>query len=105
MDTYSNLHKYGANVVIGSDAGIGPWKPHNVLPHGVADLARLGVAPLDALISMTSLAARLCRVEGRKGRISAGADADILVVNGDVEHDPAAVLDVQAVFRAGTRVR
>ncbi|WP_327138266.1 amidohydrolase family protein (plasmid) [Streptomyces sp. NBC_01340] len=105
LDTYSNLHKYGANVVIGSDAGIGPWKPHNVLPHGVADLARLGVAPLDALISMTSLAARLCRVEGRKGRISAGADADILVVNGDVEHDPAAVLDVQAVFRAGTRVR
>lgn len=70
LDTYSNLHKYGANVVIGSDAGIGPWKPHNVLPHGVADLARLGVAPLDALISMTSLAARLCRVEGRKGRIT-----------------------------------
>ncbi|MFD7445035.1 amidohydrolase family protein [Streptomyces sp. NPDC059909] len=105
LDTYRNLHKHGANVVIGSDAGIGPWKPHNVLPHGVADLARLGVAPLDALISMTSLAARLCRVEGRKGRITAGADADILVVNGDVEHDPAAVLDVQAVFRAGTRVR
>ncbi|WP_351232329.1 amidohydrolase family protein [Streptomyces sp. NPDC002133] len=104
LDTYSNLHKHGANVVIGSDAGIGPWKPHNVLPHGVADLARLGVAPLDALISMTSLAARLCRVEGRKGRITAGADADILVVNGDVEHDPAAVLDVQAVFRAGIRV-
>jgi imidazolonepropionase-like amidohydrolase len=105
LDTYSNLHKHGANVVIGSDAGIGPWKPHNVLPHGVADLARLGVAPLDALISMTSSAARLCRVEGRKGRISAGADADILVVKGDLAHDPAAVLDVQAVFRAGIRVR
>ncbi|KOV51161.1 hypothetical protein ADL00_42425 [Streptomyces sp. AS58] len=105
LDTYGNLHKLGANVVIGSDAGIGPVKPHNVLPHGVADLARLGVAPLDALKSMTSLAARLCRMDGRKGRIAAGADADILVVNGDLEHDPAAVLDVQAVFRAGIRVR
>lgn len=105
LDTYRNLHKHGTHVVIGSDAGIGPWKPHNVLPHGVADLARLGVAPLDALRSMTSLAARLCRVEGRKGRISAGADADLLVVGGDLAHDPAAVLDVQAVFRAGTRVR
>ncbi|MFD7406507.1 amidohydrolase family protein [Streptomyces sp. NPDC059866] len=105
LDAYSNLHKQGANVVIGSDAGTAPWKPHDVLPHGVADLARLGVAPLDALISMTSLAARLCRVEGRKGRITAGADADLLVVNGNPMYDPAAVLDVQAVFRAGIRVR
>ncbi|WP_432186345.1 amidohydrolase family protein [Streptomyces sp. Tue6028] len=104
-DIYISLHKYGANVVIGSDAGIGPVKPHNVLPHGVADLARLGVAPLDALISMTSSAARLCRVEGRKGRITAGADADILVVSGNPADDPAAILDVQAVFRAGIRVR
>lgn len=105
MDTYGTLHKHGANVVIGSDAGIGPAKPHDVLPHGVANLALLGVAPLDALRSMTSSAARLCRVEGRKGRISAGADADLLVVDGDLEHDPSAVLDVRAVFRAGTRVR
>jgi imidazolonepropionase-like amidohydrolase len=104
LATYSNLHNYGANVVIGSDAGIGPAKPHNVLPHGLTELARLGVDPLDALISMTSLAARLCRVEGRKGRIAAGADADILVVNGDPTHDTAAILDVQAVFRAGIRV-
>ncbi|MEU4097427.1 amidohydrolase family protein [Streptomyces sp. NPDC026673] len=105
LDTYGNLHKHGANVVIGSDAGIAPLKPHDVLPHGVADFARMGVAPLDALRSMTSLAARLCRVEGRKGRLVVGADADLLVVRGDVAHDPTAVLDVQAVFRAGTRVR
>ncbi|MFK4150249.1 amidohydrolase family protein [Streptomyces sp. NPDC004065] len=105
LDAYSTLQQHGADVVIGSDAGIGPWKPHNVLPHGVGDLVRLGVAPLDALIAMTSRAARLCGVEGRKGRITAGADADILVVDGDPVHDPAAVLDVRAVFRAGVRVR
>ncbi|MER5600945.1 amidohydrolase family protein [Streptomyces sp. NPDC002265] len=105
LDAHSSLYKHGAHVVIGSDAGIGPWKPHNVLPHGVADLARLGVAPLDALRSMTSSAARLCRVEGRKGRITAGADADILVIDGNPAHDPAAVLDVRAVFRAGIRIR
>ncbi|MGW3248739.1 amidohydrolase family protein [Streptomyces sp. NPDC001070] len=105
MDTMASLHAAGANVVIGSDAGIGPAKPHDVLPHGVGDLVRLGVDPLDALISVTSLAARLCRVEGRKGRISVGADADLLAVNGDPVKDPAALLDVQAVFRAGIRVR
>ncbi|MEU4097715.1 amidohydrolase family protein [Streptomyces sp. NPDC026673] len=99
------LHRAGAKVVVGSDAGIGPVKPHDVLPHGVGDLARLGVDPLDALMSVTSLAARLCRVEGRKGRIAAGADADLLAVEGDPAQDPAAVLNVRAVFRAGVRVR
>jgi imidazolonepropionase-like amidohydrolase len=105
FSTYGTLQKVGAKVVIGSDAGIGPVKPHNVLPHGVADLVREGVTPIDALISATSLAAQLCRVEGRKGRIIAGADADLLAVNGDPVKDPAALLDVRAVFRAGIRVR
>ncbi|MEU4093668.1 amidohydrolase family protein [Streptomyces sp. NPDC026673] len=104
-DGYGVLHERGANIVVGSDAGCGPWKPHDVLPHAVADLAELGVTPVDALIAMTSSAARLCRVEGRKGRITAGADADILVVGGNPAHDPEAVLDVRAVFRAGVRVR
>ncbi|MFG3660943.1 amidohydrolase family protein [Streptomyces sp. NPDC047706] len=105
LDTYSHLQKAGAQVVIGSDAGVAPWKPHNVLPYAVADLARLGVSPLVALTSMTSQAARLCRMEDRKGRITADADADILAVDGDIAHDPAAVLNVRAVFRAGIRVR
>ncbi|MEU1618894.1 amidohydrolase family protein [Streptomyces sp. NPDC005722] len=105
LNTYRDLHKHGANVVIGSDAGIGPMKPHDVLPHAVSDLARLGVSPLDALRSVTSSAARLCRLEGRKGRIAAGADADVLVVGGNPVDDPEAVVDVRAVFRAGIRVR
>ncbi|MFF2996643.1 amidohydrolase family protein [Streptomyces sp. NPDC057950] len=105
LNAYGNLHKSGDNVVIGSDAGIGPWKPHDVSPHGAADPAQLGVTSLEALISMTSRAARLCRMKGRKGRIARGADADLLIVDGDVEHDSAAVLDVQAVFRAGVPVR
>ncbi|MFE0629233.1 amidohydrolase family protein [Streptomyces sp. NPDC058864] len=105
LRTFGDLHAAGANVVIGSDAGIGLAKPHDVLPHGVGDLVRLGASPVDALICVTSHAARLCRVEGRKGRISAGADADLLAVNGDPVEDPAALLDVRAVFRAGVRVR
>ncbi|MGI5138213.1 MULTISPECIES: amidohydrolase family protein [unclassified Streptomyces] len=104
-DTFAQLYKLGVKVVIGSDAGISPRKPHNVLPHGVGDLVRLGADPADALVSVTSLAARLCRVEGRKGRIAAGADADLLAVSGNPTEDPAALLDVEAVFRAGVRVR
>jgi imidazolonepropionase-like amidohydrolase len=105
LAVFRDLHKLGAKIVIGSDAGIAPDKPHDVLPHGVGDLSRLGISPIDALISVTSMAARLCHVEGRKGRIAAGVDADLLAVTGDPLQNPAALLDVQAVFRAGVRVR
>ncbi|MET9879133.1 amidohydrolase family protein [Actinacidiphila glaucinigra] len=103
--TNRELHQRGARVVIGSDAGIAPFKPHDVLPHGMIDLTRLGIEPLDALTSVTSLAARLCRVEGRKGHIGAGADADLLAVRGNPAEDPTALLAVEAVFRAGAQVR
>jgi imidazolonepropionase-like amidohydrolase len=105
LSVLRDLFKHGAKIVIGSEAGTAPDKPHDVLPRGVGDLVRLGVPPLDALISVTSSAARLCRMEGRKGRIAAGADADLLAVEGDPSEDPAALQDVRAVFRAGVRDR
>ncbi|MGV9349607.1 amidohydrolase family protein [Streptomyces spiralis] len=100
-----DLHRLGAKVVFGSDAGIGSFKPHDVLPYAVAQAVELGIPTLDALASVTSIAAAACRVEDRKGRITVGADADFLAVNGDPEHDPAALRNVEAVFRAGVRVR
>jgi imidazolonepropionase-like amidohydrolase len=103
--TYSELHRLGAKMVVGTDAGIAPQKPHDVLPHAVATLPSLGVPPLDALVSVTSLAAEACGVDGRKGRVETGADADFLVVGGDPVQDLDRLRDVRAVFRAGVRVR
>ncbi|WP_329034780.1 amidohydrolase family protein [Streptomyces sp. NBC_00178] len=60
---------------------------------------------LDALACVTSVAARACGVEGREGRIVVGAGADFLAVRGNPAMDPASLPDVQAVFRAGVRVR
>ncbi|MFE9694817.1 amidohydrolase family protein [Micromonospora sp. NPDC005806] len=102
---WRDLLKLGAKVVVGSDAGIGPFKPHDVLPYGVSHLAELGISPLDALASVTSRAAAACGVDGRKGQITVGADADLLAVHGNPTEDPAALLNVQAVFRAGVRIR
>lgn len=106
LGAYRDLHELGAKVVVGSDAGIGPFKPHDVLPYAVSDLVRLGISsPRDALASVTSLAAQACGVDGRKGQITVGADADFLAVRGNPLEDPAALLNVQAVVRAGVRVR
>ncbi|MEV6110046.1 amidohydrolase family protein [Streptomyces sp. NPDC051940] len=100
------LRDAGAELVFSTDAGIGPPKPHGVLPHTIGATARLfGMPPAEALRSITSRAAALCRVGDRKGRIAPGYDADLLAVAGDLLGDPAALLDRRAVFRAGRRVR
>ncbi|MCU6609475.1 hypothetical protein NLL52_27850, partial [Klebsiella pneumoniae] len=40
----------------------------------------------------------------RKGRIAPGYDADLLAVAAGVDHDPAGLCDVKAVWRSGTQV-
>ncbi|WP_436764500.1 amidohydrolase family protein [Streptosporangium sp. V21-05] len=100
-----SLYKLGARIVLGTDAGIMPVKPHDVLPYAIAQFTVEGPSPLEALTAATSLAARACGVSGRKGRIAVGADADLLAVTGNPLDDLDRLRDVRAVFRAGVRVR
>jgi imidazolonepropionase-like amidohydrolase len=96
----------GIPIVCGTDAGIGPGKPHHVLPYGVAMLAGMGgYSPIEALRAATSAAAQACGVGSRKGRIAPGFDADLLAVDGDPLTDLAALRAVKAVFRSGQQVR
>ncbi|MBO2450699.1 amidohydrolase family protein [Actinomadura barringtoniae] len=102
---FAQLRAAGVPLVCASDAGIGPPKPHDVLPHSVAMMVSLvGCSPVEALRAATSVAARSCRVEDRKGRLAAGYDADILAVGGDPLADPADLLNVRAVYANGVEV-
>ena len=92
----------GALVVAGTDAGIGPPKPHSPLPYAVPQLVMLGMSPLDALRTVTSVAAEVCGLGGSKGKLAAGFDADLIAVGGDPLADPTALLDVRAVYLGGT---
>lgn len=104
-ENWGRLHRGGARIVPGTDAGIAPMKPHDVLPYGLAALTGLGMTNLEALRAATSVAADACGLTGRKGRLIPGADADLLAVAGDPLGDIRAVHDVTAVLRAGRRVR
>jgi imidazolonepropionase-like amidohydrolase len=104
-EAFGNLYKPGATIVLGTDAGIAPVKPHDVLPYCVSQLTAAGPSPSEALRAATGLAARACGVSDRKGRIEVGADADLLAVTGNPLDDLDRLLDVRAVFRAGARVR
>jgi imidazolonepropionase-like amidohydrolase len=94
----------GATVVAGTDAGIVPAKSHGVLPCAFGDLIESGMTPVQALHSMTAVAAKVCGVADRKGRLAPGFDADIIAIAGDPLVNPDALLEVSSVWRAGERV-
>ena len=99
-----SMHRAGVRLIGGTDAGISPSKPHNVLPYGVAFLARAGLTHTEALAAATSIGAAACGVGDRKGAITPGKDADFFAVQGDPTRDLGALLNVTAVYRAGQRV-
>jgi imidazolonepropionase-like amidohydrolase len=94
----------GVRVICSSDAGVVPSKPHDVLPHAVMSFGAIGFSNARALAAATAHAAESCGLAHRKGRIRPGYDADILAVAGDPMARLDALLDVVAVFRAGTEV-
>jgi imidazolonepropionase-like amidohydrolase len=98
------LYESGARMVAGTDAGIAPVKPHDVVRHAPAMLRQLGFSPAEGLRAITSAAAGVCGVGHRKGRITPGFDADILAVDGDPIADPDALHRIRAVYLGGAAV-
>jgi imidazolonepropionase-like amidohydrolase len=102
--TRRRLYESGAVLVPGSDAGVSPAKPHDVLRYAPEDLASAGLSPAEILQAMTSRAAQACGLGHRKGRIAAGFDADILVIDGNPLEDLAALRRLRTVYLGGRPV-
>jgi imidazolonepropionase-like amidohydrolase len=102
--TMRRLYEAGALMVAGSDAGIGPTKPHDVLRYAPAMLRELGIGQAEVLRMITSGAAGAIGLGHRKGRIAPGFEADILAVDGDPIADPDALHRIRAVYARGIAV-
>ena len=101
----AELRRAGLVLLAGTDAGIGPSKRHGLVPMGVADLvAECGMAPTEALAAATGVAADACGLRRRTGRLAAGLDADLLMVDGDALTDVTALQRPRLVLSRGRAV-
>ena len=89
----------GVRIVYSTDANAGS--------HGanadelVAYVEQGGQAPMDAVVSATSLAAESVGLGDRNGTIAAGYEADVIALDGNPLADPAALGRVVFVMREG----
>lgn len=104
IDALSRVHALGGRIVVGTDAGVEPFKPHDVARYAIHDLLSIGMDPIEALQAMTINGADALGLP-RKGRITPGADADLIAVDGDPAVEPAALSRIVQVWRAGEPLR
>ena len=76
---FLRMHDAGVRLAVSSDAGVGPRKPHDVLPYGAVLFGDLGLSSHAVLTAVTATPAAACGVGDRKARLAAGYDADLLI--------------------------
>lgn len=90
-----DLVKAGIHFALGTDAN------HGLLWKEVVYAVELGADNRTALKGVTSNAAIVSNVVGRKGELSEGADADLIAVEGNPLEDPAVLRTVEFVMKGG----
>jgi imidazolonepropionase-like amidohydrolase len=96
------LIESGVHVIPGTDAGIAPIKPPDVIRWAIGHFQQLGLSAAQALHVCTARAAAAIGLSDRKGQLAPGYDADILAVDGDPLTDTEALHRIRAVYLRGT---
>lgn len=95
------LHDTGVELLVGSDAGIGVVDPGASLIDELEEFAAAGIPRAEALRMATAGAARFLGAEGEFGVVTAGARADLLLLDGDPGEDLAALAAPAGVMARG----
>jgi len=107
--TVQALIKAGATIIAGTDANSDP-KTFCIVEHGkslheeLSLMVNVGMKPIQALQSATSLPAKLLGLDDR-GIIETGKRADLVLVEGNPTVDIKATSAIKGVWIAGVRVR
>lgn len=99
-ETIRRAHALGVRLVTGADTDYGPESVTRIA-HEVMRFAALGLTPMEALATATSGAAELLGIGARTGRVAAGLEADLIVLERNPLEDPGALQDVLVVITDG----
>lgn len=96
----ANAHRLGVKIVAATDTGYGP-NSTTTLAHELLELVTVGLTPLEAMRAATINAAELFGMEDRVGRVEAGLEADLIVLEFDPLQRIGTVQDVLMVVSDG----
>lgn len=99
-----NCRKAGVKIAFGTDAGGFPWTEINQAQEFEHEV-RLGMTPLEAIRSATTVAAELLGTSGHAGVVETGAWADLVAVAGDPLKDVSVLSRIDFVMKNGEVVR
>lgn len=99
-ETVQRAHRLGVKIVTGADTQYGPESLSRISGE-VAHLVELGLTPVEALRSATTVAADLLGLAGKTGAIQTGFEADLIVVERNPLQDVRALADVLVVISNG----
>jgi len=81
FETFRKMHKAGVKIAMGTDMG---FEPHMGTNGAELEIyVKLGMKPMDAILTATRNAAQALKMDKDIGTIAAGKLADIVAVNGD----------------------
>jgi len=100
----ANCRKAGVRVVFGTDAGGFPWTEINQAREFGYEV-QLGMTPLEAIRSATSVAADALGLAGQAGVLAKGARADVVAIPGDPLQDVGVLEKVDFVMKGREVIR
>lgn len=99
-ETASKAHRAGVKIVAATDTGYGPNSVVR-LSQELEELVGVGLTPLQALQSATTVAAELLGIQDRTGRVAQGLEADLIVVERNPLEELRTLQDVLMVVNNG----
>lgn len=98
IDHFRAFAAAGGRVLFGTDVGyMTDYDP----AQEYALMAEAGMSPMQILASLTTSPAKAWRESDRRGKLAAGMDADIVVLDADPADDPRNFAKVRCAFRQG----